>query len=124
MLIVVACVAVVAFVIRRRGHERERTDPGTQLSAHEATRLLGKPIGSTEDTVRVRHPVSDRPQLQRLHQELRVKVLHDDSLVTRLVAAERERAPNASEVEWYREAIDRWERENPEPRHTILSASI
>jgi hypothetical protein len=50
--------------------------------------------------------------IERLRQNLRLKTLHNEALIDRLVQAERERMPAASEAECYRSAIERWERDN------------
>jgi len=55
---------------------------------------------------------SDAAEVQRLRQNLRQKSLHNDGLIDRLVQAERERRPSASEVECYRIVIEQWERDN------------
>jgi hypothetical protein len=55
---------------------------------------------------------ADAGELACRHQNLRLKTLHNDMLVHRLVQAERERAPGASDIECYRAAIERWERDN------------
>src|SRR5262249_31858245 len=57
-------------------------------------------------------PANDPAEVARLRQNLRLKVFHDEVLIDRLVQAERERMPTASEVEWYRAAVERWERDN------------
>lgn len=73
-----------------------RPDPNSL----EALGLLPKPVKA------------DPREVARLRQNLRVKVMHDEALIDRLVEAERERMPTASAVEWYRAAIERWERDN------------
>src|SRR5262249_44116870 len=49
---------------------------------------------------------------ENLRQNLRVKFMHDEEKINRAIEAERERAPNASEVELLQAAIYRWERDN------------
>jgi hypothetical protein len=51
-------------------------------------------------------------ELAGLRKNLRMKTLGNDALIDRLVQAERERMPGLSEVDCYRAAIDRWERDN------------
>ena len=51
-------------------------------------------------------------EIAQLRKNLRVKALGNDALVDRLVQAERNRLPGASEVAWYKAAIERWERDN------------
>ena len=55
---------------------------------------------------------TDTDEIARLRQNLRLKTLHNESLIDRLVQAERERSPGATEVDWYRAAIERLERDN------------
>jgi hypothetical protein len=51
-------------------------------------------------------------EARRLRQDLRARMLHDEEKVERALAAERERAPQASEIELLRAALYRWERDN------------
>jgi hypothetical protein len=51
-------------------------------------------------------------EIAPLRQNLRLKTLHNEALIDRLVQAERKQKPTASEVECYRAAIERWERDN------------
>ena len=72
---------------------------------------------STTDTALSPAPAQDLAYetvdgVARLRQNLRLKTLHNEGLIDRLVQAERERMPTASEVGCYRGAIERWEREN------------
>jgi len=110
MAVGIALIVAIAFVALRARRTPKQSDRVPQLSDREATRLLGRPIGGIENATKVTR--GDNAQIQRLRQELRVKVLHDEAAVNRLVAAERERAPSASEVDCYRAAIARWERDN------------
>jgi hypothetical protein len=57
-------------------------------------------------------PSADAGEVARLRQNLRLKTLHNEDLIDRLVQAERERTPGVSEVECYRAAVERWERDN------------
>ncbi|SIO59110.1 hypothetical protein SAMN05444166_5929 [Singulisphaera sp. GP187] len=51
-------------------------------------------------------------EVAQLRKNLRVKALGNDALVDRLVQAERNRMPGASEAAWYKAAIESWERDN------------
>ncbi len=55
---------------------------------------------------------SDPSIVTSLRQNLRLKVMHDEDKVERLIDMERERAPNASHRELLEAAIERWERDN------------
>lgn len=55
---------------------------------------------------------TDSSEIARLRQNLRSKTLNNETLVDRLIQAERDRMPEASEVDCYRAAIERWERDN------------
>lgn len=68
---------------------------------------------------RSRTSVSERPpnrapdpEIETLRQNLRLKVMYDEGKIDRLIEAEKQRTPSASEVDWYRNAIERWERDN------------
>jgi hypothetical protein len=87
---------VIAFLGAIAWRLRRRVNPNSL----EALGLLPRP-----DKV-------DPGEVARLRQNLRLKVLYDEAKIDRLVAAERERLPAASEVEWYRAAVERWERDN------------
>ena len=54
----------------------------------------------------------DAARLRALRQNLRVKFLHDESKVERALVFERNRMPNAPEVQLLESAIYRWERDN------------
>lgn len=88
-----AAAAIVGFVVWQ---SRRRPGPNSL----EALGLVPEPVRN------------DPGEVARLRQSLRVKVLHDEAQVERLVAAERERMPSAAEVEWYRAAVARWEQDN------------
>ena len=61
----------------------------------------------------VKPPTSrDKAAIAELRHNLRLKTLHDESMIDRLVELERQRRPGASEVEWYQAAVERWERDN------------
>jgi hypothetical protein len=47
-----------------------------------------------------------------LRQNLRLKFLYDEAKIDRAIAVERERNPQASEVELMQAAIHGWERDN------------
>ncbi len=51
-------------------------------------------------------------QLEELRQNLRLKCMYDDNLVERLIQAERDRTPDAAELDLLRTAVERWERDN------------
>ncbi|WP_406695184.1 hypothetical protein V5E97_29520 [Singulisphaera sp. Ch08] len=51
-------------------------------------------------------------EIAQLRKNLRVKALGNDALVDRLVQAERNRMPGASEAACYKAAIESWERDN------------
>ncbi|AGA27476.1 hypothetical protein [Singulisphaera acidiphila] len=51
-------------------------------------------------------------EVAQLRKNLRVKALGNDALVNRLVQAERNRMPGASEAACYKAAIESWERDN------------
>jgi len=51
-------------------------------------------------------------EIAALRKNLRIKALGNDALVDRLVQAERDRMPGASESQCYRAAIESWERDN------------
>jgi hypothetical protein len=61
---------------------------------------------------RSRSVKSDPIQVAGLRRNLRLKVSYDEAEIDRLIEAERTRMPEASEVEWYRAAIERWEQDN------------
>jgi hypothetical protein len=47
-----------------------------------------------------------------LRQNLRLKVMYDEEKIDRLVEFERQRNPRGTDADWYRAAIERWERDN------------
>lgn len=49
---------------------------------------------------------------EKLKQNLRVKLLHQEEKVAEAIALERQRNPGGTEDELVRAAVDRWEREN------------
>lgn len=51
-------------------------------------------------------------ELAQLKQDLRLKFLHDEQRMKDAVELERQRNPHGSEVELYKAAIYRWERDN------------
>jgi hypothetical protein len=58
-------------------------------------------------------PANANPgEIAALRKNLRMKALGNEALVDRLVQAERDRRPGASESECYRAAIESWERDN------------
>jgi hypothetical protein len=57
-------------------------------------------------------PSQGGPNLDSLRQQLRARILHNPEVESRLIAAERERNPGASEPELYRAAIARLDRDN------------
>jgi hypothetical protein len=67
---------------------------------------------SSSPVARSRPVKSDPIQIAGLRRNLRLKVLYDEAKIDRLIEAERARMPDASEVEWYRAAIARWEQDN------------
>lgn len=89
-VVVVAVGGAIAWRVRRRA------DPNSL----EALGLLPQPAKA------------DPGEVARLRQSLRLKVMYDEAKIDRLIEAERERMPSASEVEWYRAAVERWERDN------------
>lgn len=68
---------------------------------------LGRPAGSGGRTAQ-----ASSDEITQLRKNLRVKALGNDALVDRLVQAERNRLPGASEAVCYKAAIERWERDN------------
>jgi hypothetical protein len=50
--------------------------------------------------------------LKSLRQNLRVKLLHDEEKIERLIELEKKSNPSSSEIELYRAAIINWERFN------------
>jgi hypothetical protein len=55
---------------------------------------------------------SEQETVAQLRQDLRRKFLHDEEKVEQAIAFERERQPQAGEVDLLRAAIHRWERDN------------
>jgi hypothetical protein len=73
----------------------------------------GRPIQDDELEVLFRsRPAIDEEELDRLRQQLRVKVMYDEAKVERLIEHEREREPGAGPAAWLRAALERWERDN------------
>ena len=97
---VLLTLAVTWLLLRRAARPRELPPPGASVLEW----CMG-PDPANRGT-------ADATEIAQLRQNLRVKTLHNEGLIDRLVQAERERSPSASEVECYRAAIRRWEREN------------
>jgi len=95
--------ALLAFqhLARARGAQTPPTAPTDARSDLE--RLLGGPPAA---------PSQDGPALDSLKQQLRARILHNPEVESRLLAAERERSPGATEPELYRAAIARLDRDN------------
>jgi hypothetical protein len=66
-------------------------------------RILGGPLPT---------PVNQPAVSGALRQNLLLKCGHNQELTNRLIADERARLPNGTELEWTQAAIDRWERDN------------
>jgi hypothetical protein len=88
---------ITVLILRRRA-------PMPVIDGHEEfSRLLG------DSDAPVAPEVSN---LAALEQDLRVKCLHNNDLMERLIQSERERTPDASREQLLQAAIRRWERSN------------
>jgi hypothetical protein len=74
--------------------------------------LLTRRRAVTLESMGFAPPPDESHELERLRRDLRVKVMHDEEKVDRLIEAERRRRPEARAIAWHKAAISRWERDN------------
>ena len=82
------------------------------LSIPAGASLLDAMLGDTESAESSSAESSPEQMAADLRQNLRVKYLHDEVKIKRALDVERQRDPEASEIELLKAAIYRWEREN------------
>jgi hypothetical protein len=80
--------------------------------AHVPTPPLPAPIEDAAGTALLDQLLDKTETADSLRQNLRVKFLYNERKIDDAIAFERERAPQASEEELMRAAIERWERYN------------
>jgi hypothetical protein len=102
----VAGVAVGRWLAAARA--RAKAGGSAKVSGDDFSRLLGT-AGPLASGVPVS---SSADEIAGLRQNLRVKFLHDEEKVNHAIQLERQGNPGASEIEWLRAAIYRWERDN------------
>jgi hypothetical protein len=89
-----------------RGRKEKASAAHSSSHPSDFEALLG--IGGTSPTP----PRAASQEAARLRQDLRTKFLHDEQKVIDAIALERERSPNADEIELLKLAIYRYERDN------------
>ncbi|MBM4038727.1 MAG: hypothetical protein FJ290_09445 [Planctomycetes bacterium] len=88
--------------LRQREAPRVAAAPKPADGQSELARLLGAPAAAPREAA---------SPLAGLQQKLRAMILHDPVTEERLIQAERERAPEASQADLYQAAIARLERD-------------
>jgi len=99
---------IIVFFLRRSRPRSPNGGPARAADRDEFARLLGS--GGVAGAAATTRP--DVGEAARLRQNLRVKFLHDEEKVNAALAFERERNPDAGDIDWLRAAIYRWERDN------------
>jgi hypothetical protein len=102
----------LSFALRRAAEGREGETPAPPDATPRPREAPAVAPDLLDEVITESRIATREDEAKRLRQELRARMLHDEEKVERAVAAERERAPTASEVELLRAALYRWERDN------------
>jgi hypothetical protein len=110
----VACIILYFVIKRSKAHRKSARSLSKQIAESSRSLSLSKesvPISRPTLPLASRSPGSPT-LIVKLRQNLRLKVMHDEAKVDRLIDFERKYNPNGSEAELMQAAIDRWERDN------------
>lgn len=86
----------------------------TTVSADKVTQPAAQSNTQTRRRKSTQPPASVTPsrEEQQLRKALLSKAHGDQGKVARLIAYERQRTPNGTQLDWLRDAIERWERDS------------
>jgi len=104
----VAVGATLAVSRQRNDGGAEPVEPAAPVPVQDSPSLsLDELLGPS-----AQRPEDPSQAITALRQNLLVKYFYDEEKVEQAIAREKERDPQASEEEWLRAAIMRWERDN------------
>lgn len=111
---VVVCIILYFVIKRSKARGKSASSLSKQMVESSGSLSLGKESASISrhTPLAASHSPGSPVLLVKLRQNLRLKVMHDDAKVDRLINFERKYNPNGSEAELMQAAIDIWERDN------------
>lgn len=84
-----------------------KSPPGVQVQLQATSRRDGASAPPTQTPL-----PNHAEEVAELRRNLRRKTLGSETTIDRLIQAERDRQPGASEVQCYRRVVERWEDDN------------
>lgn len=99
--------AVIVLWLAKKAAANSRPRSAGDRAEHPTRPASAQNIRQTQP-----HREYSSAEIEALRQNLRLKVLYDETKIDHLIAMERERLPKGSLAELMQAAIERWERDN------------